>query len=370
MPIIRSDGVHPVTPSQVKSKLNPAVEAFTPSNSSGKDSAKTGRMQASPPSKNEFNPWINATTAKEEEFSPPHLRRLSKISAEEEPVITTEELSVKDEIKDQGNIATTAQNGSAKESEPLQPTSLTPSILPHLRRLPNVIKDGEVDPSQVQHSSKAKDKDNTIEGIGRMSGQLASTKMKENVKAATIPLAFLRPKSGLQAWLDSQEQARSNNASANDSAALANDTLIEFDPGDSPKAGEKMTVPLPPGFIPISANDAPVKTEADTPTKIERAASPTAAHDRVPYRNPFIEDEAAALWQEVSAQASSENKTASEKEKNAAFVSEYKRKLSSISDKYGRDSRKGSDAKGADEMDPVKYASANAVSPLHSYFTT
>lgn len=350
VPIIRPFDVHPVTPSKVKSKLNPAVEAFTPSNSSSKDSAKSGSMQASSPTKNEVKSSGNATTTKEEGVIPPHLRRLSKVSINEESVTATEELSVKNKIKDQSTMTTNAQTKSTKVAEPLQTTSLTPRILPHLRRLTNVVKKEDIDPSQVQHSAKGKNKDDTIEQREFLSGQLQLNNMKENVKAATIPGAFVRPDPGLQAWLDSQEKALSNNASAKDPTSLTNDTLIEID--ESPKTGKEKTVPLPPGFIPISTNDAPVKTDTAAPITIDRVASPITAHDPVIHRQPTTEDEGAAPWQEVP------TKNMSEKDKNAAFLAEYNRKLSTVSEKYGRVSRKGLDAK--EDVDPVKYEGANA----------
>ena len=56
----------PVTPSNTKSKLNPAVAAFTPSNSSSKELAKSGSAQTSPPTKDESKPSVAATDPKEE----------------------------------------------------------------------------------------------------------------------------------------------------------------------------------------------------------------------------------------------------------------------------------------------------------------
>lgn len=302
-------------------------------------------MQVSSPTKSQGKYSGNATTTKEEGFIPPHLRRPTQISINEEPVTAPKEPLIKDKIKNQNTITTNAQDKPTKEAEPLQTTSLTPRILPHLRRLTNVVKE-DVDPPHLQRSARGKDKAETVEGNEFLSDQLSLNKMKENVKAATTPGAFVRPDPGLQAWLDSQERAQPNNASANDPASPTNETLIEID--DSPETGKKKTVPLPPGFIPISANDAPVKTET---------AAHIAAHDPVLYRNQTAEDEATAPWQQVSA------KSISEKEKNAAFVAEYDRKLSSVSQKYGKDSRKGPDAK--EDVDPVKYEGAGPVSSLH-----
>ncbi|KAF6234815.1 hypothetical protein HO173_007035 [Letharia columbiana] len=348
VPIIRPFGGHPVTPSKVKSKLNPVVEAFTPSNSSGKDSAKSGSMQASSPSKNQFKPSVTATTTKEKKFVPPHLRLFSEVSNKKQPVTITEELSVKDKIKDQSTIVTSSLNEYTKEAEPLQATPLTPRVLPHLRSLTNVIKNEDAPPSQEQRSGEGKHKEDTIEGIELLSHESALSGMNENMEAATTSSAFVRPDPGLQAWLDSQEKAQPNNASANDPASMTNDTLIEIEPDISPKAGEDRTVPLPPGFIPISAKDAPVETETAAPINPDQVASPIATHSRVIHRNPTVEDEGAASGQEVSV------KPSSEEEKNATFLAEYNRKLSSVSEKYGRDSRKGSDAK-EDGVDPIKY---------------
>ena len=347
MPIIRPFSVHPVTPSKLKSKLNPAVEAFTPSNpsnSSGKDSLKSGSMQAASPSKTKFEASVNASNAKDEGFVPPHLRRRSNVSIKEEP-------SVKDTIKDQGTVASSAQSESSKQAESLEVTSLTPRILPHLRRQTNFIKNEDVPPSQVQLTNNGKNKETTIEGGELMSRDSALTSMKENLKPATTPGASVKPDPGLQAWLNSQEEAQSKKAI---SASVANDTLIEIDP-ESPKAGKK-TVPLPPGFIPISTKSAPVKSETAAPIKTDKAVSPISADDPFIHRNPTDEDKSAAPGHEVSAN------TTSEKEKNAAFMAEYNKGLSSISAKYGKDSRKSSDAKEDDRVDPPQFIGAEPVS--------
>lgn len=267
MPVIEPTGVYPVTPSKVKSKLNPRVEAFTLYD-------------------NNFKSSVTAMNTQKEESIPPHLRHLSKVSSEEDPVITTEEQSVKDKIKDQDPFAASAEKESAKENEPLQATSLTPRILPHLRRPITVITNEDIHPSQAQRSG--------------------------------------------------------------------NDKLFEINPSGSPKAGEKKTVPLPPGFIPISTKDAIVNTETAAPNKTREAASLTAAHDLITYRNPTAKGEEAAPGREISV------KPTSEKEISAAFVAEYGKRISSLSEKYGRES---SDAAKVDWSYAVKYEGAAPVSP-------
>lgn len=355
IPVIRPSAVNPVTPDKVNSKLNPAVEAFTPSNSSGKDPAESGNMQASSPGKKEIKPSVTTSPSMEDGFIPPHLRRFPKISIQEGPVTTTEELSVKNKIKDHGTVATSAQNESTKEAEPHKATSMTPRILPHLRRLTNAIKNEDMNQSQVQRPGKEKIGEDNVEEMKLLSRESALAGMKEDEKPATTPGAFVRPGTGLQAWLDSQEKAQSSNACTSESASVNDDMLIEIDAEDSPKAGEKKKVPLPPGFIPISAKDAPVKTETAARIETDSAASPIAANDRVTHRNPTAKDEGAAPGHDASAKATSE------REKNAAFVVESNRKLSAVSEKYGKDSRKSSDAQ-EDGVDPIKYGGAGPVS--------
>lgn len=355
IPIIRPFAVHPVTPNKTKSKLNPAVEAFTPSNpsnSSGKDSMKSGNMKAASPSKSESEPSAIVSNAKDEGFVPPHLRRPSKISTNAEPVSTTGEPSVKDKIKDQANVASSAQSNYTKEFEPYQATSLAPRVFPHLRRQ---IKNEDAHPPQSQPSSKGKNKENMIEGGELFSRDSTFTNTKENAKAATTSGASVKLDPGLQAWLDSQEKARFNNASTHDSASMPNETLIVIDP-DSPEFISKKTVPLPPGFIPISTKDAPVKAETAAPIEIKtsKAASPITAQDPIIHRNSATKDEAATPGLEVPA------KTTSEKEKNAAFIAEYNKGLSSISANYGKESRNNSDAK-EDGVDPVQHLSYDPV---------
>ncbi len=353
---LSSSAVDPVMPGKVKSKLNPAVEPFTPSDSSGKDSVKSGGMQASSPTKNEITSSVITSTNKEDGFIPPHLRRFPKISIQEEPVITTEQLSAKDKVKDHGTVATSSQDESKKEAKPLQATSSTLRTLPHLRRLTNEIKKEDVHEPQVQLSAKGEKKADSIMGTGILSLESALTGIKEKiVKPAITPGAFVRPDLGLQAWLDSQEKAQSSDAPTHESASMNNDMLIDIDAEDSPKAGEMKTVPLPPGFIPISTKEAPAKTEPATPIKIDSATSPIAAHEPVTYHDPTVENKRAAPGLEVPA------KIISEKENNAAFVAEYNRKLSSVSEKYRRDSRTGSDANEAG-VDPIKYGDAELVS--------
>ena len=366
IPIIKPFSVHPVTPSKAKSKLNPAVEAFTPSNpsnSSGKDSIKSDNMQAKSPNKSESEPSATASNAKDEGFVPPHLRRPLKISTNVEPVTTTGEPSVKDKIKGQATVASSAQSDYKKENESVQATSSTLRVLPHLRRL---IKNEDAHSPHTQLSSKGKNKENMIKGSELFSRDPALADTKENAKAATTSGVSVKLDPGLQAWLDSQEKARFNNASAHDTASAPNETLIEMDP-DSPEYGRKKTVPLPPGFIPVSTKDAPVKTEtaAHIEIKPSEAASPTTAHDPITHRNQATKDESAAPGHEISA------KPTTEKERNAAFIAGYDKALSSISAKYGKDSRNNSDAKeaNADLIEQLGYDPVNSFLPFYMCFS-
>lgn len=311
-------------------------------------------MQISP-SKNELKPSAIAATTRDESLIPPHLRR-PNISIKEKPITATEELSVREKTEDQGTVATGAYNESTTGAEPHQATSLTTRILPHLRRMTNVAKDAHAHPSQVQRSSKGKNKEDGTVETELLSRESALTGMKENVKAATTPGAFVRSDPGLEAWLDSQEKVRSHNAATHESAFMPNDTLIQIDPDDSPKAGEKKTVPLPPGFIPISTKNAPSKTEAAAPVEINQAAYPTAANDRVTARKPTAENAGTARGHEVTL------KYMSEEEMNARFMTEYDKNIGAIADKYARVPRKGLNTKD-DAVDPTKYSGAEPVSP-------
>lgn len=353
MPTIEPIDMHPVTPSKAKSKLNPAVTAFTPTNSSGKDSAKSGSLQAFSPSTNEPKLPINATNTKEDGFISPHLRRLSKISTKDEPISTTEELPAHNILKYQDIVLTSARNEHAEGAEPRQATLLPPRTLPHLRRLTGVIKNEAGHPSQVQRSGKGENKD-PVSGTDLLSLGSALPSMKENVQAATTPGAFVNLDPGLQAWFDSHEKVQSNNASSHELASTTSTMLIDIDTNDSPKAGEEKSASLPPGFIPISSTDAPAKTETTAPIKTDRAASPAAVSDKATHRTPAADNGEAAAEHKVS------TKTTTEKEKNAAFLVEYMKNLSSVGEKYGRDSRKGSDVK-EDAVDPIQYEGAKAV---------
>ena len=354
MPTIEPIDMHAVTPSKAKSKLNPAVTAFTPTNSSGKDSAKSGSLQAFSPSTNEPKLPITATNTKEDGFISPHLRRLSKISTKDEPVSTTEELPAHKILKYQDIVLTSARNEHAEGAEPRQATLLPPRTLPHLRRLTGVKKNEAGHPSQVQRSGKGENKEDPVYGTDLLSLGSALPGMKENVQVATTPGAFVNLDPSLQAWCDSQEKVQSNNASSHELAATTSIMLIEIDTNDSPKADEKKSASLPPGFIPISGTDAPAKTETTAPIKTDRAASPAAVSDKATHRTPAADNGEAAAEHKIS------TKTTTEKEKNAAFLVEYMKSLSSVGEKYGRDSRKGSDVK-EDAVDPIQYEGAKPV---------
>ena len=348
-----------MTPSKAKSKLNPAVTEFTPSDNSGKDSAKSDSVQALSPSKVESKSQVTATGTEEKGFIAPHLRRLSKVSIKEGPVPATEEESVKAKIKYQGVIATNAQSKSSEEAEPLQATSSITQILPHLQHLTSVIKNEDVRPSQVQRSDRGKNKENIVDGSEFLSHKLALTGMKENTQAVTTPGAFVKPDPGLEAWLNTQEKAQSKMEVSHEWGPTANDNLIDL---DSPKAGEKKTVPLPPGFIPFMANNAPAKTETAIPVKTDNAKSPIAADKNDtsgnPSRNPSPQKEGTTAEHKVPTKTT-------EKEMNAAFIAEYYKMVASVSEKYGRESRNGSDTK-ENAFDPVKYEGAKQVSLSYS----
>ena len=355
MPTIEPIDMHPVTPSKAKSKLNPAIAAFTPTNSSSKDSAKSGSLQAFSPSTNEPKLQVTATNTKEDGFISPHLRRLSKISTKDEPVSTTEELPAHNILKYQDIVLTSARNEHAEGAEPRQATLLPPRTLPHLRRLTGVNKNEAGHPSQVQRSGKGENKEDPVYGTDLLlSLGSALPGMKENVQAATTPGAFVNLDPDLQAWFDSQEKVQSNNASSHELASTTSTMLIEIDTNDSPEAGEEKSASLPPGFIPISGTDAPAKTETTAPIKTDRAASPAAVSDKATHRTPAADNGEAAAEHKIS------TKITTEKEINATFLVEYMKNLSSVGEKYGRDSRKGSDVK-EDAVDPIQYEGATPV---------
>ena len=291
---IRPLAVPPVTPSKFKSKLNPAVEAFTPSDSSSKESAKSNSLQAISPSTDESK--ASTTANKEEGFIPVHLRRPSKLSIKEGPSSTTEKLSHK--TKDYSTAAMSIQKGSTKEAEPCQSIFPTPPKLPHLRRPTELIKNEEFHLFQKG-----------IEGHGLLLPGSRLTSMKENGKGVTTLDTSVKSDPGLEAWLNCQEKAQSNITPSNEAASTYSDNLIDFSPDSSPKVGTNKTVPLPPGFIP-------------------------AKNSSMKNGNPMNKNQDPTPWQDVSV------KTASETETNAAFIAQYSKNVNSVSEKYGKHSGK------------------------------
>ncbi|KAL9068780.1 MAG: hypothetical protein Q9161_005984 [Pseudevernia consocians] len=302
----------PMMPCEVNPELNPAVEAFTPSDSSDNGPVKSVNMQASTLSKDELKPsfitkpstadesvlphlrlFPKILTQKESVITglstadksilphlrlstkiltqkkpvttglstaddsmadksvPPHLRLFSKISIQKDPATTTKELSVKNKIKDHETVATSTEDELTKEAKQLEATPVTSNVLPHLRYLNNVIKNKDTDQSQMQRPDK--------------------------------------------------------------------------------------------GIILISIKDAPVKTKTATPSEIDRAAS-----DHLTYRHLTVKDEDATPGHDVSA------KITSEKENNAAFVLKYDKIISAVSEKYGKSSRKRL-ATPKYQIDPIKF---------------
>ena len=308
-------------PCEVNPELNPAVEAFTPSDSSDKGPVTSDNMQASTLSKDQLKPsvitkpstadgsvpphlrlftkiltqqepvttglstadksilphlrsfpkiltqkkpFITGLSTADDSMAdkpvPPHLRLFSKISIQEDPATTTKELSVKNKIKDHETVATSTDDKLTKEAKQLEATPVTSNVLPHLRYLNNVIKNKDIDQSQMQRPDK--------------------------------------------------------------------------------------------GSIPISIKDAPVKTKTATPSEIDRAAS-----NYLTYRQLTVKDEDAAPEYNVSV------KITSEKENNAAFVLEYNKVISEVSEKYGKNARK-SLATPKYQINPIKFGRVKPVSLL------
>ena len=348
-PSIKAFAANSETPRHLKSKLNPAVEAFTPSSSSGKDSAKSSPMQVTAPTKDDTKLDVTTKTSKDENSMPPHLRRHSKISDKENTA--TDEFSGKDKIKDQVDAVIKAKKEVANGFGQLPATSTNPRVLPHLRRMTNVIRDGSLHPSHSQNSGKGKEKAESNNGKELWSRPAALAGMKENVKAATTPGAFVQHDPGLEAWLNTQDTQSSNASTTQETTSPAMGTLIDVEPDYSHNTGEEKIVPVPPGFIPMSFREAPVKTETPTPAVI--------LGDRVTNRNSTAE--------RSPAQASSANPT-SEKENNARFLKEYNEMLSKLTEKYGRDSLQTpaiKEEEGEEEaFDQAKNTGANPVSVL------
>ena len=333
----------------MKSKLNPAVEAFTPSSSSGKDSVKSSTMQVTAPTKDDTKPKVTTETSKDENSMPPHLRQHFKIS-DKEAVTAIDVFSSKDKIKDQDAVVINAKKEVASGFGQVPATSMNPRVLPHLRRLTNVNRDENLHPSHSQHSGKGKDKAESNNGKELWSRPAVLAAIKENVKAATTPGAFEQHDAGLEAWLNTQEPQSNKASTTQEATSPAIGTLIDVGPDNSLTAGEEKIVPVPPGFIPVSFNEAPVKTETPAPTVI--------LGDRVTDRNTPAE--------RSPAEAFSPNPT-SEKENNARFLKEYYQKLSTLSQKYGKGSRQTSDNQeedGEEASDPIKSTDANPVSIL------
>ena len=348
-PSIKAFAANSETPRHLKSKLNPAVEAFTPSSSSGKDSAKSSPMQVTAPTKDDTKLEVTTKTSKDENSMPPHLRRHSKISDKEDTA--TDEFFSKDKIKDQDTVVINARKEVANGFGQLPATSINPRVLPHLRRMTNVIRDENLHPSHSQYSGKGKDKAESTNGKELWSRPAALAGMKENLKAAITPGAFVKHDPGLEAWLDSRDTQSNNASTTQEATSPATGTLIDVEADDSHKAGEEKIVPVPPGFIPMSFQEAPVKTETPTPAVIPG----DGVTDRIPTAEPS------------PAQASSAKPT-SEKENNARFLKEYIQTLSTLSQKYGRDSPQTpaiKEEEGEEEaFDQAKYTGANTVSIL------
>ena len=323
-----SNPLNPVTPSQAKSKLNPTIAAFTPSNSSGKDSADSGMAKNSSPTEDETKPSAAAATTQEEGFIPPHLGLVSKDSTDEKPVITTEEgLNAEHNIKSWGTVATSAHNESSKEAELVelvQNLSLKPRTLPHLRHLNNPTKNEDLFSSPVQPSGKGKNKEDTFNRVD-LSPYLTSK--KENVQPATTRSTIVTPDPDFEAWLDIQEKNQAQKTSSQEPDSMTNGWLIEIDP-ESPQKGKMNAANLPPGFTPFSAKDDDrAKTEPAAPIKTYGPDFPTAETE-----------ESAAEYKTLT-------KPTTEKERNAAFLAEYTEKLNALGQKYGRDSRDSSEEK-------------------------
>ena len=350
----------PVTPSNVKSKLNPAVAAFTPSNGSSKESTKSASAQTPSPTKDESKPSVAATDPKEEGFIPPHLRRVHNISTKEESLTTSEDLLIEDKIKHQDPVATSAQNKSSEGTEAYQSPSIFPPVLPHLRRPNKPSKNESVLPPQVLRSDTGKLKEDAIHGAELFRHDLVPAGTKDKVQVATTPGSFLKPDLGLQAWLDSQENAQSNNASSQELTATIKDTLIDIDP-DSPQKGNKKAAILPPGFIPFSANDgAPAKTQTAAPIETDIATSPATVFNNHTTSNPPAQNAEAPTEPKAS------TKAATEKERNAAFLAQYTNTLDSVYAKYGRDSSRNSfsEDKGY-ETDPFQTKPVQSLTLTH-----
>ena len=268
----------------------------------------------------------------------------------EESVTASEDLLIEDKIKRQDPVVTSAQNESSKQTEAQKSPSIFPPVLPHLRRPNKAIKNDKVLPPQVQYSDKGKEKENAVYGAELFPHDLVLTGMKDKVQVATTQGSLMKPDQGLQAWLDSQENAQSHNASSQDLAATVKDTLIDIDP-DSPQKVNKKAAILPPGFTPFTANDnAPAKTQTAAPFKTDIATSLATVFDNLTIRNPSAQDAQAATEPKASTKPAT-----TEKERNAAFLAQYTTKLDSVYAKYSRDtSRNSSSEDKTDETDPFQ----------------
>ncbi|KAM0799491.1 hypothetical protein BDR22DRAFT_890382 [Usnea florida] len=347
-PSIKAFAANSETPRNLKSKLNPTVEAFTPS-SSGKDSAKSSTMQVTATTNDDTKSEITTKTSNDENSIPPHLRRYSKVS-DKETVTAIDETSSKDKIKDLDTVVINAKKKAANGFGQLPATSMKPRVLPHLRRMTNVIRDENLHPSHSQYSGKGKDKAETNNGKELWSRPAALTSIKENVKAATTPGPFVQRDPGVETSPNSQEPQSTNASTTQEATSTATGTLIDIEPDDSHKAGEEKMVPEPSAFIPMSFREAPVKTETPAPTII--------LGDRVTDRNSTAERSPAQAFS---------TSPASEKENNARFLKEYFENLSTVSQRYGKASRQASanQEEGVEASEPIKPTGAN---PIPQYY--
>ena len=332
----------------MKTKLNPAVAAFTPSYSSDKESAKSGSVQTSSPTKDEPKSLVVATDSKEEGFIPPHLRGVHNISTEE-LVTTSEGLLINDKIRSQDPVATSAHKGSLKATEAHKSLSMSPAVLPHLRRPKKSTETEKVQTPQMQQSAKGTVKEDAVYGAELFPHNLMPTGMKDKVQIATTPATFVKHDPGLQAWLDTQETIQPSNASSSDLTDKINDTLIDIDP-DSPESGKKKAAILPPGFIPYTSNDgAPAKTQTAASIKTDTATSPAIVFDDLTTGNPTAQNADGATKPKAS------TGFATEKERNAAFLAQYAKSVDSIAAKYSRDSSRNSSSEDkAYEAEPFQ----------------
>ena len=312
-------------PCEVNPELNPAVEAFTPSDSSDKGPVKSDNMQASTLSKDELKPSVITKPSTADGSVPPHLRLFSKISTQKELVTTglsTADKSVLPHLRLFPKILT------QKEPVITGLSTADKSILPHLRPFPKI-------------STEKKP-------------VITSPSIADESVLPVLPHLRLIPK------VLTQKESVITSSSMADKTVLPHLRLlpkisIQEDPATITKESSVKNKIKDHGTVATSTNSELTK-EAEP---LKATSMTSGAINHLTYRDLIVENEGATPGHDVSA------KITSEKENNTAFLLEYNKVISMVSEKYGKNPRK-SLATPKYQINPIKFGRVKPVSLLHA----